>query len=166
MTSNNVYCPFCGSQQEPGQQYCMNCGANIENTADNDSGVKIVGQSGAGYPPPPSYGQTPVAQSSQYPAYPAYPAQTYQKPVGTYAPSKENANIALIMGIVGFFIGGCITSIIGFIFLSKAKQNNEDPSTIRTAQILLWLQLIVYIVIVIAVVIFNVILPLMMIPFY
>lgn len=157
LTNSNAYCPFCGSEQEPNQQYCMNCGANISSTTDTASGGKIVQTpQSTGYASQPSYSQ-PVTPGYQYPTY---PTQTYQQPVGTYARSKDNANIALIMGIVGFFFGGCITSIIGFIFLNKAKQLNEDPSTIRTATILLWLQLILYVVALVFVVIFNVFLPL------
>lgn len=149
-TENEVFCPFCGSLQERGQKYCYNCGANLEDLSTesdlSSTGVRILGE-------------TPLTEHEKQTTYThqqnfSYGSSTsrgsyrtqYSTTATGYYPKKDNANIALLLGIIGFFVGCCIVPIIGFVYLNKAKQYNEDPKTIRTAQILLWIQLILVII--------------------
>lgn len=70
----------------------------------------------------------------------SYGHQHYRYPPPRHH-SKENANIALVLGIIGFFVNCCIIPFIGLHFVKKAEENNEDPSTISAARIMIYIQL-------------------------
>ena len=74
----------------------------------------------------------------------SYSTPVYKTPVRTT--KKDNANIALILGIIGFFVSCFLIPIIGLHYVNKAEQYREDRSTIQIAKILNWIQLILMII--------------------
>ncbi|HUT79751.1 MAG TPA: hypothetical protein VMZ29_01005 [Candidatus Bathyarchaeia archaeon] len=140
-TNETFYCPFCGSQQSKGQEFCGSCGASLKSVApSSDIGSKteqiIPPPVQQGYIPPPGQ-QGYIPPPGQQPYTYGAPAQTTY--VASQQPKKDNANIALILGIVSFFIGGIVTAIIGLVYVKKAVENNEDRQTTQNAKVLCWI---------------------------
>ncbi|MBN1330841.1 MAG: hypothetical protein JXA54_15315 [Candidatus Heimdallarchaeota archaeon] len=147
-TNEFFYCPFCGSQQSKNQEFCGSCGANLKSTAQSPTMDSKFGQTTP--PGQTEYSPLPGQQPYTYGA----PAQTTY--IASQQPKKDNANIALILGIVSFVVGGIITAIIGLVFAKKAEENNEDRQTIQIAKILCWIVIGFAIVGIIFVIIFAV----------
>ena len=136
MSSNNsVFCPYCGSPQEKGQKFCSSCGASLDTSksSSEDTGVKIIRETSLHE----VTSQSPVIQQDY--TYGSAPSQSY---VGTTVEApKDNATIALILGVIGFVFSCFLFPIIGLSFVRKAEENNEDQQLITIAKILNWIQL-------------------------
>ncbi|NHK31145.1 MAG: zinc ribbon domain-containing protein [Asgard group archaeon] len=125
--SNDKYCPYCGAPQEAGTKFCGSCGASLggDLVGSSDTGVKIVSETP----------MQPAAQQYTYGTTPTYQSQQQ------YA--RNNATIALILGVATWVTGCFILPIIGFIFVKKAEELNEDPQMIRIARIVNWIFLVI-----------------------
>ena len=115
------YCPACGSNLEPGSNFCTNCG--FELTEFTPSGVKSTNSPPVQYIP---------SQSQVQPRYTSKP----QMQQGYYPPSNTNGTIALIFGILGFCVMPVIGNIIAIIFGAIAKSREPDSSTGKAGLVL------------------------------
>lgn len=143
--TNSLYCPYCGSVQEKDSRFCSACGADINGTIETEStGIRIISER----PMNSSDYQRLNASTTATGSYATgnHASSTYRAPVYSSTPirtyRKDNANIALILGIIGFAFNCFIIPIIGLHYVSKAERLNEDPSTIQIAKILNWILLI------------------------
>jgi len=144
LNNTEIYCPFCGAKQEKGAKFCPSCGAALESLnseAPEEVKVKVIKE-------------TPLAESSvaiqttapQPTAYSpaatnAYYSTTPSKP---QAAGKDNAMIALILGLATLVVNCFILPIIGLVFVKKAEENNEDHQLIVAARVVNWIFLALY----------------------
>ena len=77
--------------------------------------------------------------------------QVYSQPVQKI--SNDNATIAIILGVVGFAVSCVILPILGLHYVQKAEARNEEKQMIMTAKILNWIQLILWIIGIIALIV-------------
>lgn len=144
--SNSLYCPYCGSVQEGGSRFCSSCGADINETTEVEStGIRIIAER------PMNSGDYQLLNASTV-STGSYATRNrtsgaYSAPVYSSTPirttSKDNATIALVLGIVGFFVSCFIIPIVGLHYVRRAEERYEDPSTIQIAKVLNWIQLII-----------------------
>ncbi|MBD3191803.1 MAG: hypothetical protein GF308_14245 [Candidatus Heimdallarchaeota archaeon] len=94
-----------------------------------------------------SFGQQGDQSRGYYSSTPSsYGQQYHRPPPPPQYRSKQNATIALILGIVGFFVNCCLIPLIGLHYVKKAEQNREDSTMISAAKILLYIQLCLMII--------------------
>jgi len=133
MNEEIFYCPYCGALQKKGQQFCSSCGASLEfsdSPPQEEKKVQIIKET-------PVVESTSVTTPQPQPSpYGAYPSAVPSTPA---VPARDNAIIALILGIVGFFVNCFIFPIIGLIFVKKAEENNEDRGITVAAKVLNWI---------------------------
>ena len=154
--TNSLYCPYCGSVQEKESRFCVSCGAdlntNVNETPESEStGIRIIAErplNSSDYQRLNASAATAAGAgggfSSRNQSTGSYSTPVYKTPVRTT--KKDNANIALILGIIGFFVSCFLIPIIGLHYVNKAEQYREDRSTIQIAKILNWIQLILMII--------------------
>ena len=150
------YCPYCGSVQETGNKFCISCGANLNEeqvkTSEPSSGIRIVSERPLTSADKINLNMsTSTTSTTSQQAYGYGTATTHgYRTSTTYTPQpvqrKDNASIALIFAVLGFVIGCFLFPIFGFVYLRKAEANNEDPSTIKVAKVLLWIQVVFMII--------------------
>lgn len=129
MSSNDKYCPYCGSLQEEGTRFCGSCGASIggDLVGSSDTGVKIISES-------------PIQPGVQQQPYGTTTTTTYQPPPQR---PKNNATTALILGLIPLVCNCFIFPIIGLTFVRKAEELNEDTQMINIARIINWIFLVI-----------------------
>lgn len=99
--SQMIYCPKCGDQNSAGAQFCKTCGSRLS-TPSNPEAMAPTPTPPPVTPPPISSGQEPQPQ--------------YAVPPAGAPPQKSNrAVIALVLGILGIFCCGPLSSIPGII---------------------------------------------------
>ena len=105
------FCPECGSPLETDSRFCPNCGHELS---------EFTSSSAMSNNPPPT---------QHLPSRPQYtPSQSQVQP-RYYKQSNTNGTVALIFGILGFFILPIIGSIIAIIFGAIARSREPDSST-------------------------------------
>ncbi|MHA1556950.1 MAG: hypothetical protein ACTSPM_08470 [Candidatus Heimdallarchaeota archaeon] len=147
--TNSLYCPYCGSVQQNARRFCSSCGADINETTETEStGIRIIGER----PMNSNDYQRLNASTANAGGYSTggQTSGTYRAPVYSSTPirsvSKDNATVALILGIVGIFFSCFIIPLVGLHYVRKAEDRGEDPSTIQIAKVLNWILLILMLV--------------------
>lgn len=125
-------CPYCGSAIELKQEFCHNCGANLQELEASNLSSYTLSPSSS-YSTSPSTSYTPTQSTS----YTQYPRQST-----TYVPPKRSDDssgvIALIFGVLACTgILPCIGSLVAIIVGGNAK--NEGSSTGQIGFILGWI---------------------------
>ncbi len=147
--TNSLYCPYCGSVQQDASRFCSSCGADINETTETEStGIRIIGErpmnsndyQRLNASTATAGGYSTGSQTSHTYGAPVYRSTTIR------SASKDNATVAIVLGIVGFFFSCFIIPIIGLHYVRKAEDRGEDPSTIQIAKVLNWIQLILMLV--------------------
>lgn len=149
LSDKTIFCQYCGSVQVKGFRYCSSCGADMQELAAESrySGVRIVNETPLTHVDLQNLDATTSTTSGNY-AYGSATGGTYRtySTSTPYRTNKEYANIALIFGVIGFIFSCFLFPLIGLSYVRKAERNHEDPSTIRIAKILNWIQLILTII--------------------
>lgn len=115
------YCPMCGSNLDPDCNFCPNCGFQMtEFTLSSDKNTT------------PASVQKIPSQSQVQPRYRPQPQMQQQY----YPPSNTNGTVALIFGILGFFLIPIIGSIIAIIFGAIARSREPQSSTGKAGLVL------------------------------
>ena len=125
------YCPECGSQLDLDSKFCPNCGHALSEFTT--SSVSNNNPPPTQYIPAQSHAQPRYTSQSQ--AQPRYTSRSQVQP-HHYKESDTNGTIALIFGILGFFILPIIGSIIAIIFGAIARSRDRDSSTGRVGVVL------------------------------
>jgi hypothetical protein len=95
--SQMIYCPKCGDQNTAGAQFCKTCGSRLSTPANPEAMA----------PTPPPVTPPPISSA---------PQPQYAVPPPGAPPQKSNrAVIALVLGILGIFCCGPLSSIPGII---------------------------------------------------
>ncbi len=147
---NSLYCPYCGSDQENENRFCIACGADISETAEEKStNIRIITER----PMNSNDYQRLNASSATLGSFAIQQASSTasgSSPVYSSTPKRtsntSNATIAIILGIIGYSISCFIVPLVGLLFVRKAEEQHEDPSTIKIAKVLNWVQLILVLI--------------------
>ncbi len=144
--TNSLYCPYCGSVQENASRFCSSCGADINETPETEStGIRIIAERPMNSNDYQRLNASTAAAAGSY-ASTSQTAGTYGAPVYSSTPirtnNKDNATVALVLGIIGFAVSCFIIPLVGLHYVRKAEEQYEDPQTIQIAKVLNWIQLI------------------------
>ncbi|MEA2070302.1 MAG: zinc-ribbon domain-containing protein [Asgard group archaeon] len=142
---DSIYCPYCGSVNEKGNKFCSSCGANLTSEVSEEK----VPETEYGY----EYDSFPDSSQQSESGYYSTDSQSYAYGAATDTqqaqprdPTQNYSQTALIMAILGFFCSCFLFPIIGLSYVKKAEQNNENPSSIKVAKIILWIEVGLWIV--------------------
>jgi hypothetical protein len=100
------FCPHCGTKLEGDAKFCPHCGTKVDSSNTYEGSVD--GQQS---------NYSSVQNSQPY----------YDSPSRRSSYSPENANLALVFGILAIVLGGVIWGILGLVYASKA-----DPTDSKT----------------------------------
>lgn len=101
MQSATIYCPRCGTANDPQMPYCAQCGTTLTGNQSLQGSNTVVQNNLPIAPPPPptSYGTFPQTESASYLLAPL-PPPVYTQPTALVPQRKRVISPLLIAGII------------------------------------------------------------------
>lgn len=134
-----IFCAKCGDQNAAGAQFCKTCGSRLSEPANPEAIAGTPPTPAAATPPPFGGGAIP-------PPVVGYGAPTPPLPPPQQQAKSNRAIIALVLGILGIFCCGPISSIPGIIIakmeMDAIGRGEASADNLGMAKAAFWVSII------------------------